>query len=682
MTSTDSSQPGESYSGTQSEESRTISVIEDVYHSLQKPPLSLNQFKDEVAQTSSDLGEYATLEESAELVKQKYQSDSLHQISSLTPESGTVTIRAQIVDIGTLRSFEHYGRNDNYVCNLQLQDSTGTVRVAFWNKHAEKVTKLEPGDTLVIKADAEEPYHDNETVQLSANTIKEIKKTETQSNSPRNPSESAIAHDTLASEPSPSKTNAQDKSTNEQSLETISGVILRIDSPQISNTDELLVARSILVGHDRDIIPVTLWNEQAGKASQFTVGQQITVTDTISSEQSGITGYHSQPESTVDASVFPNNKLWSAYTPKIIPIQPLIDRVNQHTNKPNGSGDDSSQNEQHTDDDILSFVESDHIHTIVRVSSVGKVNKATTDAEAFQQITATSPSNTSTDPNTSNEIRIELTGEGLVDKTSEKKDIIYLANANYDIDATGTVVLTVSWFGGLIKNPPATLIYSDKYAEEDSTEITLSTATPLEQNEEESTEQPTSTQSVESENNHPSPSGPDEPKEPSLHTEDSDSSEHPAEIGSSSTVSEAKSDNEEDVTGADESPPQDKQDNNSSEDTTDKSESTSNPGHSSTSRLSEAPDSSKDKKSNTQSQESSRIRETSPDYDEQLIGTIINRDEENGKTKQITLAVNDGSPVSITVTDISQEDIPSLGSETKVRVVQKEEVRSAVEFLH
>ena len=67
-------------------------------------------------------------------------------IDELRVGAGSVSIEADVIEMGEVREFNKYGRMLK-VATAILQDSTGTVKLSLWNDDAEKVKK---GDRVKI----------------------------------------------------------------------------------------------------------------------------------------------------------------------------------------------------------------------------------------------------------------------------------------------------------------------------------------------------------------------------------------------------------------------------------------------------------------------------------------------------------------------------------------------------
>ena len=67
-------------------------------------------------------------------------------IKDLQPKQGNVEITAEIVSKDDVREFEKFGKAGK-VCNAQIKDSTGEMKLTLWN---EQIDNVKPGDKVHI----------------------------------------------------------------------------------------------------------------------------------------------------------------------------------------------------------------------------------------------------------------------------------------------------------------------------------------------------------------------------------------------------------------------------------------------------------------------------------------------------------------------------------------------------
>jgi len=62
------------------------------------------------------------------------------EIKDIQPGMGKVEIILEIIDKGTIREFEKFGKTGK-VCTATGKDKTGKIKISLWNEDVDKVTK-------------------------------------------------------------------------------------------------------------------------------------------------------------------------------------------------------------------------------------------------------------------------------------------------------------------------------------------------------------------------------------------------------------------------------------------------------------------------------------------------------------------------------------------------------------
>ena len=102
------------------------------------------------------VGELIT--EEVETVSEKPEYSN-KQIKDLEDGSKDVTVSGRVISISNKRSFKTRKGKDGEVCNVELQDNTGTMRCVFWTQNMTLLKKFNEGDIIQIKnVDIKEGY--------------------------------------------------------------------------------------------------------------------------------------------------------------------------------------------------------------------------------------------------------------------------------------------------------------------------------------------------------------------------------------------------------------------------------------------------------------------------------------------------------------------------------------------
>ena len=114
--------------------------------------------KEEVVETISETPEY-----------------SEKAIKDLEDGSKDVHVSGRVISISNKRSFKTRKGNEGEVCNVELQDNTGTMRCVFWTQNMPLLNKFIEGDIIQIKnVDIKEGYSGLEANLRPRSTIAHI----------------------------------------------------------------------------------------------------------------------------------------------------------------------------------------------------------------------------------------------------------------------------------------------------------------------------------------------------------------------------------------------------------------------------------------------------------------------------------------------------------------------------
>ncbi|WP_298524957.1 OB-fold nucleic acid binding domain-containing protein [uncultured Methanobrevibacter sp.] len=107
-------------------------------------------FHTSVTSAEMVVSEIKDKEEEVEVVSEKpeYQDKS---IKDLEDGSKDITIAGRVISISNKRSFKTRKGKEGEVCNVELQDNTGTMRCVFWTPNMTLLKKFNEGDIIQIK---------------------------------------------------------------------------------------------------------------------------------------------------------------------------------------------------------------------------------------------------------------------------------------------------------------------------------------------------------------------------------------------------------------------------------------------------------------------------------------------------------------------------------------------------
>ena len=122
----------------------------------QKIENSHNPYMDDVSLANLVVGQYVT--EEVETVSERPEF-AVKSIKDLEEGSKDATVSGRVISISNKRSFKTRKGNEGEVCNVELQDNTGTMRCVFWTQNMTLLKKLKEGDIIQIKnVDIKEGY--------------------------------------------------------------------------------------------------------------------------------------------------------------------------------------------------------------------------------------------------------------------------------------------------------------------------------------------------------------------------------------------------------------------------------------------------------------------------------------------------------------------------------------------
>ncbi|MEJ2251986.1 MAG: DUF2240 family protein [Candidatus Lokiarchaeota archaeon] len=183
-------------------------------------------------------------------------------INSINPEvHDSVSIEGKIITKFPVNNFTKKDGSEGSVCSIKVMDSTGSIRITFWNSDIEKIKNYQSGDYIFIKNLTPRKSNFNQnTIELYASYNTSIEKVD---------KELKVSGQGVE--------NISDLQ-NQKGVVTFKGIITSIDNlKQVTlKSGEEVNLLSFTVSDDTDGIRVTLWREIAEKyVDQLKSGQGL-----------------------------------------------------------------------------------------------------------------------------------------------------------------------------------------------------------------------------------------------------------------------------------------------------------------------------------------------------------------------------------------------------------------------
>ncbi len=185
----------------------------------------------------------------------------LISIKNINLNLQTVSIEGKVIQIFPLKEFTRKNGELGRVRSLSLLDSTGSVRIAFWNDDTNKLDGIEEGNIIsVTNLRPKLSTYDSKTIDLNGNKSSKVEK---------NAKKFEIKGDPIE--------NIK-KLQNSQGIVSFSGIITSIDNLKTISlkSGENVSLLGFTVNDNSDGIRVTLWREMAEEYSKtLSVGQGL-----------------------------------------------------------------------------------------------------------------------------------------------------------------------------------------------------------------------------------------------------------------------------------------------------------------------------------------------------------------------------------------------------------------------
>ena len=258
-----------------------MGVIEDVYGDLDTD-VEFEEFEAAVEDKVEQMGGLADEETAAMLIAHELRDEEADTIADIEPGMNDVKFLGKVTSIGDIRTFERDDEDaeEGRVCNVDVADASGSVRVALWDDMAAAAEEeLEVGQVLRVMGRPKEGYSG---LEVSADKVE--------------PDEDAEVDvqvlDTY---------RVEDLSLGASDVDLV-GQVLDTDSIRTFDRDDGSEGRvaNLTVGDETGRVRVTLWDDKADLADEFEAGEVVEVGDGYVRERDGDLELHVGDRGTVE----------------------------------------------------------------------------------------------------------------------------------------------------------------------------------------------------------------------------------------------------------------------------------------------------------------------------------------------------------------------------------------------
>ncbi len=246
-----------------------MGAIEDIYADLETEEVSEEEFREAVEAKVEQMAGLADEETAAMLVAHELSDDEVTSVADVEPGMQEVKFLAKVLSVGELRTFERDDDDeDGRVVNVEAGDETATVRLAFWDQRAQAVVdgEIEVGDVLRVKGRPKEGYNG---LEVSV--------------------DQAEIDDDATIDVDPGGGDSIDALTMGQSDVTLTGLVLATDEVRTFERDDGTEGKvsNLTLGDETGRVRVTMWDEQADRATAIDPGEAVEVVDGYVRERDG-----------------------------------------------------------------------------------------------------------------------------------------------------------------------------------------------------------------------------------------------------------------------------------------------------------------------------------------------------------------------------------------------------------
>jgi replication factor A1 len=258
-----------------------MGAIEEVYEDLDTD-VEFEEFEAAVEDKVEQMGGLADEETAAMLIAHELRDEEADTIADIEPGMNEVKFLGKVTAIGDVRTFERDDEDaeEGRVCNVDVADASGSVRVALWDDMAAAAEEeLEVGQVLRIMGRPKEGYSG---LEVSADKVE--------------PDEDAEVDvqvlDTY---------RVEDLTLGASDVDLV-GRVLDTDSVRTFDRDDGSEGRvaNLVVGDETGRVRVTLWDGKADLADEFEADEVVEVGDGYVRERDGDLELHVGDRGTVE----------------------------------------------------------------------------------------------------------------------------------------------------------------------------------------------------------------------------------------------------------------------------------------------------------------------------------------------------------------------------------------------
>ncbi|EMA60803.1 single-stranded DNA binding protein [Halorubrum lipolyticum] len=258
-----------------------MGVIEDVYEDLDTD-VEFEKFEAAVEDKVEQMGGLADEETAAMLIAHELRDEEADTIADIEPGMNDVKFLGKVTSIGEIKTFERDEEDaeEGRVCNVDVADASGSVRVALWDEMAAAAEEqLEVGQVLRVKGRPKEGYSG---LEVSADKVERDEDAEVD----------VQVLDTY---------RVEDLSLGASDVDLV-GQVLDTDSIRTFDRDDGSEGRvaNLTVGDETGRVRVTLWDDKADLADEFEPAEVVEVGDGYVRERDGDLELHVGDRGTVE----------------------------------------------------------------------------------------------------------------------------------------------------------------------------------------------------------------------------------------------------------------------------------------------------------------------------------------------------------------------------------------------
>jgi replication factor A1 len=258
-----------------------MGAIEEVYEDLDTD-VEFEEFEAAVEDKVEQMGGLADEETAAMLIAHELRDEEADTIADIEPGMNDVKFLGKVTAIGEVRTFERDDEEaeEGRVCNVDVADGSGSVRVALWDDMAAAAEEeLEVGQVLRVMGRPKEGYSG---LEVSADKVE--------------PDEDAEVDVQVLDTYS-----VEDLTLGASDVDLV-GRVLDTDSIRTFDRDDGSEGRvaNLTVGDETGRVRVTLWDGKADLAEEFDAGEVVEVGDGYVRERDGDLELHVGDRGTVE----------------------------------------------------------------------------------------------------------------------------------------------------------------------------------------------------------------------------------------------------------------------------------------------------------------------------------------------------------------------------------------------